>query len=390
MPEDDRQPHHFSIVTEVLSRERGGRRARQAPLGARVDVRWRPMHIQRRYMATTTQISKWGNSLGLRLPKSVAREAQLDEGDTVDVVVKDGAIVIRPSRPTYSLAQLVARITPRNRHGESDWGEHSAGQWPQRRYNPRRRIAMTRLWLLLLLIAATGFRLSAQQSAPAFEVASIKVSKTGLPGNIWGGGPGRFVVDGITAANLIRNAYDLRPEEVIGGPAWLDAERFQINATYPPESGTPQVNAMLRSLLRERFALTAHREQRELPKFHLVIADAKGRLGPQLKKSTPQCPRPHPETPCTMRAGGGELVMQEATIRQFLDYLESLAGGRIEDRSGLTGEYDLTLSWSRGSNDVERPSIFTAVQEQLRLKLEPTRGAVDVLVIDSIERPTPD
>ena len=91
-----------------------------------------------------------------------------------------------------------------------------------------------------------------------------------------------------------------------------------------------------------------------------------------------------------MRAGGGDLVMQEATISQFLAYLESLAGGRIEDRSGLTGEYDLTLSWSRGSNDVERPSIFTALQEQLRLKLEPMRGAVDVLVIDSVARPTPD
>ena len=249
---------------------------------------------------------------------------------------------------------------------------------------------MTRLGLLLLLIAATGFRLTAQQSAPAFEVASIKVSSSGLPGNVWGGGPGRFVVDGITAANLIRNAYDLRPEEIVGGPAWLDAERFQINATYPPESGTPQVNAMLRSLLQDRFALKAHRERRELAKYHLVLADAKGRLGPQLKKSSPQCPTSHPERPCMMRGGMGELVMQEATVRQFLDYLESVAGGRIEDRSGLTGEYDLTLSWSRSSNDVERPSVFTALQEQLRLKLEPARGPVDVLVIDSVERPTTD
>jgi antitoxin MazE len=74
-------------------------------------------------MATTTQIAKWGNSLGLRLPKSVALEAQVDEGDTVDVSVKNGAIVIRPSRPTYSLEQLVAKITPRNRHNESDWGK---------------------------------------------------------------------------------------------------------------------------------------------------------------------------------------------------------------------------------------------------------------------------
>ena len=73
-------------------------------------------------MARSTQIAKWGNSLGLRLPKAVAREAQLDEGDTVDVSVKNGTIVVRPTRPTYSLDTLVAKITPRNRHGESDWG----------------------------------------------------------------------------------------------------------------------------------------------------------------------------------------------------------------------------------------------------------------------------
>jgi len=72
-------------------------------------------------MAITTQVSKWGNSLGLRLPKSIAREAQLDEGDTVDMSVRNGAIVIRPSRPTYSLEELVAKITPRNRHDEIDW-----------------------------------------------------------------------------------------------------------------------------------------------------------------------------------------------------------------------------------------------------------------------------
>jgi antitoxin MazE len=72
-------------------------------------------------MATTTQIAKWGNSLGLRLPKAVTREAHVDAGDTVEVSVRNGAIVVRPSRPSYSLDQLVAKITPRNRHDESDW-----------------------------------------------------------------------------------------------------------------------------------------------------------------------------------------------------------------------------------------------------------------------------
>ena len=74
-------------------------------------------------MAMTTRVSRWGNSLGVRLPKSVALEAQLDEGDTVDVSLADGAIVIKPSRPRYSLEELVERINTRNRHAPTDWGQ---------------------------------------------------------------------------------------------------------------------------------------------------------------------------------------------------------------------------------------------------------------------------
>jgi antitoxin MazE len=76
----------------------------------------------------TTQIGKWGNSLGLRLPKSIAQEAQLDEGDIVEVSVRNGAIVIRPSRPAYSLDDLVSKITSKNRHDESDWGAPQGGE----------------------------------------------------------------------------------------------------------------------------------------------------------------------------------------------------------------------------------------------------------------------
>lgn len=78
-------------------------------------------------MATSTQIARWGNSLGLRLPKSVALEARLDEGDTVQVSVKDGAIVLKPTRPAYSVDALVAKITRRNRHEETDWGAAPVG-----------------------------------------------------------------------------------------------------------------------------------------------------------------------------------------------------------------------------------------------------------------------
>lgn len=83
-----------------------------------------------RYMPTSTQIARWGNSLGLRLPKAVASEARICEGDTVEVSVKDGAIVVRAARPTYSLDDLVGKITPRNRHDETDWGKPSGReQW---------------------------------------------------------------------------------------------------------------------------------------------------------------------------------------------------------------------------------------------------------------------
>lgn len=81
-------------------------------------------------MRTSTQVARWGNSLGLRLPKAVAREARLGEGDTVEVSVQDGAIIVRPAQTTYSLHELVSRITPRNRHEETDWGKpKGTEQW---------------------------------------------------------------------------------------------------------------------------------------------------------------------------------------------------------------------------------------------------------------------
>src|SRR4051812_6137487 len=162
---------------------------------------------------------------------------------------------------------------------------------------------MNRLVFLLVLCAFATAVTAQQPNRLAFDVASIKVSKSGLPGPVWAGtGPGRLVVDGITGANLIRNAYELRPDEIVGTPAWLDADRFQINATYPPESGTPKYNAMLRSLLEDRFGLRAHRERRAVPKYRLVLVNPDGPLGPQIEKTTSQCAYPHPDRPCSMRA----------------------------------------------------------------------------------------
>lgn len=89
---------------------------------ARLDTSHPAAYIQCRYMATMTHVARWGNSLGLRIPKSVAREARIEEGDTVHVSVADGSIIVRPAGPRYSVDELVGRITSRNRHGESEWG----------------------------------------------------------------------------------------------------------------------------------------------------------------------------------------------------------------------------------------------------------------------------
>jgi uncharacterized protein (TIGR03435 family) len=253
----------------------------------------------------------------------------------------------------------------------------------------------TQIAFVLTLLASTlGTSLPAQV-APAdeklsFEVASIKPTKPQLPGPSWGGGRGRYSVVGITTLNLIRNAFDLKSNEVVGTPAWVETEQFEINATYLGESTPAREEAMLQSLLADRFALKFHRETRELPKYRLALSRTDGALGSQLTKSAGTCQRPHPFTPCSMRATNGEVMIEEGSVPYFLHYLESIVGRRIVDETRLAGDFDLKLEWSRGQNDTVRPSIFTALQEQLGLKLEPTRGPVSVLVIDSIERPTPD
>jgi antitoxin MazE len=126
----------FAIATQIINLspdpaeapQTGPTHGRTAGAHGGLDDVTRQEYLQCIYMAASTQIAKWGNSLGLRLPKSVALEAQLDEGDTVTVSVRNGAIVVRPTRPTYSLDALVAKMTPRNRHHETDWGAAPVGR----------------------------------------------------------------------------------------------------------------------------------------------------------------------------------------------------------------------------------------------------------------------
>jgi len=286
------------------------------------------------------------------------------------------------------------------------------------------------------IIAMTGMRLDAQivppaSDAPTFEAASIRpAADTGRRGGR--GTPGRFQGINLPARQLIRQAYDVHDAQIVGGPDWLGSEGFDINATTgdkPPD----QIRFMMQSLLRDRFKLTFHTEKRDLPIYALVVARSDGRLGPGMK-STPdgECPPPGarrgappaggtppapppPFDPSSPQAqcggiifGPGRLVAHGVGIDQLARSIGGLPAitsfNRIvTNETTLEGQYDFDFRWSnefgpRGGPPPagpaptpapgDEPALVTALQEQLGLKLDARRATVDVLVIDSVEKPS--
>ena len=276
---------------------------------------------------------------------------------------------------------------------------------------------------------ATGFRsvvvviiaavtLSAQQSqpdsatTPSFEVASVKPNKggslsSGLPFLPNGG----FNGTNVALKSVIAMAYEVRVPEIEGGPDWLGSERFDIVARG--REGTPdgQRPAMLRALLADRFTLVAHFETREQPIYALVLNRSDGRLGSQLKPAAPCAPSgsssPTPPAPgsrlppceqlyTSVRNGAGTITGSGMTVDGIAAALARAAFREsVINRTGLSGRFDFELHFAAelapgaATTPQEFPSIFAAVQEQLGLKLQSERGQVRVLVIDSVERPSP-
>ena len=256
---------------------------------------------------------------------------------------------------------------------------------------------MTRAIPLFALALGLATSLAAQgapDKKPSFEVASIKPSTT--DGGSWSSSGHRQTIIGTTAGILIGYAFALHDYEIIGGPPWLHHDRLDVIAQAEGKATPEQFRLMMQSLLAERFALKAHHETREGLMYRLALARKDGRLGPQLVKSGSVCGDPPPAsvpwavTACSARSGIADTVMGATLFSGLVSSLESLVDRRIIDETGLSGRFDVKLEYSRGQKDVERPSIFTAIQEQLGLKLEPARGPINVLVIDSISRPTPD
>jgi uncharacterized protein (TIGR03435 family) len=267
-----------------------------------------------------------------------------------------------------------------------------------------------------------GVILHAQAPAgkpPAFEVASIKENvSTSDNASVRAQPGGRVSVTNNSLRNIIRNAYNVQNYQIMGGPAWINTVRWDINAKAPDDAPPQQMLLMLRTLLADRFTLVIRNETREMPIYALVLARADGRLGPQLRASTVDCAAifaaakakgeaPPPTTngrpTCGTRTTRGNMMTTGVAMADLARNLAPFAGRPVVDKTGLTGGFDVDLAWTpeqgplgpEGTSPAGPPSsdgvsLFTAVQEQLGLKLDARQGPVDVLVIDSAQRPVED
>ena len=249
---------------------------------------------------------------------------------------------------------------------------------------------MNRLSAVVLVVLAFGSAVRAQgptsAGQPAFEVASIKRNLSldnrsgsrNLPG-------GRVTITNQRLRQVIRSAYGSNDLEVVGGPDWIDNDRWDILATAGTGNADVQWRLMLQSLLAERFKLRAHVEMRERPIYGLVFARSDKKLGPNIHttecKIDGQCGSTQANT---SGIASGTITGVARTMAEVGRSLSGYAERRVFDRTGLEGRYDFELQWS------EDVSIFTALPEQLGLKLDAQRGPVDVVVVDAVERAVED
>jgi uncharacterized protein (TIGR03435 family) len=236
-------------------------------------------------------------------------------------------------------------------------------------------------------------------ASETFEVATIKpVASDAKAGRfIIMQGEHRFVVKDYTLKLLIAAAYDLNPKAIAGGPGWIESDHYDILAITPGDvrPNREQQMAMLRTLLSDRFKLTFHREQKVFSIYELEVAKS----GPKLKQST--APTNDPAALIsTVYPQRIVLPARNATMAEFTSLLQRAVLDRpVVDKTSLSGRYDFTLEWApdetqfggevpKAPGDAPSPPFFSAIQQQLGLKLEATRGPIEAFAVEQVERPS--
>ena len=287
-----------------------------------------------------------------------------------------------------------------------------------RKSEPSKQTSRVPFWFGVVILGVTGLvsaHAIAQAPPQSFEVVSIKPRVTEPPlGGAGGTPPDRFERPDTTLVLLIRYAHDLFDFQVVGGPDWVRSKRWEVSAKAPgPVAGAAAMRPLVRRMLADRFALKAHIEMRELPIYNLVLARSDGKLGPKIKPAAADCTpfltgqRPMQESPrdpengfplCSSGAsfGGGVITprLNGQPLSGLIRTLEATLQRRVVDKTGLKGKYDIELTYVDEQYQAQRTdasdgaALFTALQDQLGLKLESSRGPVDVLVVDSVSEPT--
>lgn len=270
-------------------------------------------------------------------------------------------------------------------------------------------------YIVLAIIAVlAAASLLAQSSAVEFEAASIKRNTSAEPARARMQPDGRFSAVNAPAIQFISQAFGLPRYEVFGVPDWANSEGYDLVAKAPAgvELGDT-IGVMLQSLLRQRFKLQTHTETRDLPTYDLVLARADHRLGPSLTRASVNCESPIRTQPpqgadtegpaCAMLGTPGRYMVRGYGIAALARILGSPVGRPVIDRTGLTGTWNVQVEFTPdrmpliGSSGLppgatlpspDAPTLFTALEEQLGIKLVPGRGPIEVLVIDHIERPS--
>jgi uncharacterized protein (TIGR03435 family) len=238
----------------------------------------------------------------------------------------------------------------------------------------------------ILLGIARGF---AQPAQPGFEAATVKPTKIGTDSSSWNSRPGYIVMKNQSLKALVRIAYGVRDDQISGGPKWFDTDHFDIEARASGPAGDPELLAMMQALLTERFQLGFHRGTKPITAYSLVVAKGGLKIHPDESGNRQR-----------WNSHRGKIDAQCVSMAKLAESLSGPAGGPVVDATGIKAVFTFTLEWtpepprvSAGPDGAAPPDplgtsdLFSVVQQQLGLRLEPRKSTVETLVIDRAEKP---